>query len=92
MERDLIKVIGRFLKERNDGPRNKEPMESPIQEIKWERELAVENVQAKERMALELREMGFESGAIARILHLDDLGIRDGNPPKIAQDRVGRKE
>ena len=92
MERDLINVIGRFLEERDDGPRNEEPMESPIQEIEWERALQRENAQARQAMALELAQMNFSPDAIARLLHLEECCPQSQHRNEEPVPRVDGKE
>jgi hypothetical protein len=62
VERHSIEINQGFTKEIS--------VENRIHDTPWKRELTVQNIQAKERMAQELREMGFETDSIARILHL----------------------
>jgi hypothetical protein len=92
VERDLAKVREFCFKKKDDGLRHEEPMQTPIQETEWERNLAFENAEAKEKMAMELRRMGFGSDAVARILHLDEIGLETKKGKRIADVGDRRNE
>jgi len=80
-----------FSKGGEDGLRQEASVENPIQEMEWKRELTIQNIRAKEEMAQELREMGFEQDAIGRILHLDEAE-RESEGNRVVRARSDRKE
>lgn len=91
MEKHLSKTNWCFCKGKEGGLRQEVPVENDIRETDWERELTVQNIQAKEKMAQELREMGFEHAAIARILYLEGVEREPEKGKRITHVHTGRR-
>jgi len=89
VERHSIEINQGSAKATEDGTPYEVSVENRIHDTQWKRELTAQNIQAKERMAQELREMGFEQDAIGRILHLKGIGEEIERPDRSSPQAEG---